>query len=385
VPRLLILLALCNLVIGSSAFVLGGIVVPLAQDLNVSVAAAGQAMTVYALATALLAPIALVATGAWPRKHALWTSMAVFALGNLICALAPNLALLLVGRAVMGVGAMFTPLAAGIAVASVEPQRRGRALAFVFLGMSLSYAIGVPIGAWLGLRFGWQVPVGLAAAASAACALGLLLVLPAHIQAPGASFAGLPQLLRRPAVLQILGLTLLYFVAIFVVFSYIGPVLRSLVPMSGELLSITLAIFGVAGVIGTLSGGWANDRFGSVRSLTVQLTVLGTMMALVPLTAGNYPAMLATFFIWGIAGFGMMAPQQSRLASLAPAQTPILLSLNTSMLYLGTALGAAVGGAVAGAVEFRNFAWVGVPFAIVGLAILRGGTTSALQPKEAAP
>jgi DHA1 family inner membrane transport protein len=384
VPRLLILLALCNLVIGSSAFVLGGIVVPLAQDLNVSVAAAGQAMTVYALATALLAPIALVATGAWPRKRVLWTSMALYALGNLVCALAPNLAVLLVGRAVMGVGAMFTPVAAGIAVASVEPARRGRALAFVFLGMSLSYVIGVPIGAWLGLRFGWHVPVGLAAAASAACAIGLLAILPAHIQAPGASFAGLPQLLGRPEVLRILGLTLLYFVAIFVVFSYIGPVLNALVPMSGETLSLTLAIFGVAGVIGTVSGGWANDRFGPMRSLTVQLAVLGTMMALVPLTAGHYPAMLATFFVWGIAGFGMMAPQQSRLAGLAPAQTPILLSLNTSMLYLGTALGAAVGGAVVGTVEFRHFAWLGVPFALLGLAILRGGTTSALQPKEAA-
>lgn len=383
-PRLLVLLALCNLVIGSSAFVLGGILVPLAQDLDVSVAAAGQAMTAYALSTALLAPVALVATGGWPRKRVLWASMAIFALGNLISALATSLAWLLAGRAVMGIGAMFTPVAAGIAVASVEPARRGRALAFVFLGMSLSYVIGVPVGAWLGLRFGWHVPVALAAAASAACSLGLLAVLPKEIQAPGASFAGLPHLLARPAVLQILGLTLLYFIAIFVVFSYIGPVLKALVPMDGEQLSITLAIFGVAGVIGTVSGGWANDRFGPKRSLTVQLTVLGTMMALVPLTQGHYPLMLAVFFAWGIAGFGMMAPQQSRLASLAPAQTPILLSLNTSMLYLGTALGAAVGGAVAGRVDFERFAWVGVPFALAGLAILRMGSTSSSQPQEAA-
>ena len=383
-PRLLYLLALCNLVIGSSAFVLGGILVPLADDLDVSVAAAGQAMTAYALATALLAPIALVATGRWPRKRVLWLSMAVFALGNLISALATSLPLLLAGRAVMGVGAMFTPVAAGIAVASVEPARRGRALAFVFLGMSLSYVIGVPIGAWLGLRFGWQVPVALAAAASALCSLGLLAVLPKDIEAPGATFAGLPRLLARPAVLQILGLTLHYFIAIFVVFSYIGPVLKALVPMSGERLSITLAIFGVAGVIGTVSGGWANDRFGPMRSLTVQLTLLGAMMALVPLTQGHYPLMLAVFFAWGIAGFGMMAPQQARLASLAPAQAPILLSLNTSMLYMGTALGAAVGGAVAGSVGFDRFAWVGVPFAIVGLAILRLGSRSVSQPKEAA-
>jgi MFS transporter, DHA1 family, inner membrane transport protein len=190
--------------------------------------------------------------------------------------------------------------------------------------------------------------------------------------------------LARPDVLRILAITLAYFVAIFVVFSYIGPVLRALVPLSGAGLSITLAIFGVAGVIGTVSGGWANDRFGPMRTLTVQLAVLGTMMALVPLTKGHYLPMLAVFFIWGIAGFGMMAPQQSRLAAVAPSQAPILLSLNSSMLYLGTALGAAVGGAVHGTVGFDRYAWVGVPFALAGLAILRWGTNSRPQPKEVA-
>lgn len=369
-PRLLIVFALCNLVIGTGAFVVTGLVVPMATDLGVSAAAAGQATTAYALATAVLAPAMLVATGTWSRKAALVLAMAIFAAGNALCALAPNLALLLAGRVLMGVGAMFTPVAAGIAVALVEPAKRGRALSLVFLGVSLSYVIGLPLGAWLGLGYGWRWPVALVAGIAAVSAVALAAALPRDIRAPGASFAGLPELLRRPGVAGVLVMTLLYFVAIFVVFSYIGPVLKALQPMGAGQISFTLMLFGLSGVIGTLVGGWENDRIGPVRTLWLHLSALALMMVLVPLTAGHYLAIVAVFFAWGIAGFGMMTPQQSRLAILSPAQAPLLLSLNTSMLYAGTALGAAIGGAAAPWVGFDKLAWVGVPFALAALVLL---------------
>jgi len=369
-PRLLYLLALCNLVIGTGAFVISGLLMPVAQSLQVSVAQAGQTMTAYALATAVLAPLALVLTGHWPRKRALCAGMAVFALGNALCATASDFSLLLVGRVMMGAGAMFTALAAGIAVALVDAERRGRALSLTFLGISLSYVIGLPLGAWLGFRFGWRWPVGLVAALGGASLAALIVLLPKDIAAPGASFRGLGALLTQRAVQWTLGLTLLYFTAIFLVFSYIGPVLQALVPMSAERLSVTLMLFGLSGVAGTLLGGWANDRFGPRPTLVVQLGLLGTMMALLPLTRGHYPLLVATLVTWGIAGFGMMAPQQSRLAVLAPAHAPILLSLNTSMLYLGTASGAAIGGAVSGHVGFAQMAWIGVPFALAGMVTL---------------
>jgi DHA1 family inner membrane transport protein len=369
-PRLLYLFTLCNLVIGTGAFIIAGILAPISGSLNVSVATAGQAMTVYALSTAVLAPLALVLTGGWPRKRALCFGMAMFAAGNALCALAASFPVLLLGRVLMGVGAMFTPIAAGIAVALVEPVRRGRALSLVFLGISLSYVVGLPLGAWIGFRFGWQWPIALVAALALVSGIALAVLLPKNIQAPGASFKGLGSLLSQAPVLWTLSLTLLYFVAIFLVFAYIGPVLQALYPMSSERMSLTLALFGLSGVIGTLIGGWANDRFGPRRSLTLQLALLGGTMVLVPLTKGHYPLLVTVFLVWGIAGFGMMAPQQSRLAVLSPAQAPVLLSLNTSMLYFGTALGAAIGGAVVGRVGFAHMAWVGVPFALAGLATL---------------
>ena len=366
-PRLLYLLALCNLVIGTGAFVLSGILQPLSDALGSSVASTGQAMTVYALATAVLAPLALVLTGRWPRRRALCFGLVVFALGNALCAIATSLGWLFAGRVLMGMGAVFTPLAAGIAVAVVEPAKRGRALSLVFLGMSMSYVIGVPLGAWLAFRFGWQWPFVLVACLSLLGVAALMVVLPKHLSAPGASFAGLPALLRQSAVWWTLSLTLLYFMAIFIVFSYIGPVLQSLSPMSHERLSVTLVIFGLAGVAGTLIGGWANDRFGTRRTLTVQMAVLGSMMALVPFTQGQHALMVSAFVVWGIAGFGMMTPQQSRLAALAPAQAPLLFSLNTSMLYFGTALGALAGDAFSAPLGMARLAWLGVPLAALGL------------------
>jgi MFS transporter, DHA1 family, inner membrane transport protein len=273
----------------------------------------------------------------------------------------------------MGMGAVFTPISGGIAVAMAPPALRGRALSLVFLGISLSYVVGTPLGAWLGLRYGWQWPVALVALGALAAALALAALLPEDLEAPGASLAGLPRLVAQPAVASVLVLTLLYFIAIFLVFAYIGPVLQALLPMSPERMSLTLMLFGLAGVVGTLVGGWANDRFGARRTLPVQLTVLATTMALVPLTQGHYALLVAVFTVWGVAGFGMMAPQQSRLAALAPAQTPMLLSLNASMLYLGTAAGAALGGAVAGSVGFARLPWVAAPFAFAGLVTLSLG------------
>ena len=384
-PRLLWLFCLVNLIVGSGAFVIGGILAPIAQDLQVSIPAAGQAMTAYALSTALLAPIALLATGGWPRKRTLLAALAAFTAGNIVCALATTLPLLLAGRVLMGLGAVFTPVAAGIAVALVEPQQRGKALSLVFLGMSLSYAIGVPLGTWLGLAHGWQVPIWVVIAACGVALAAMARWVPADIRAPGASFAGLGALLAQRDVLSVLLLTLLYFIAIFVVFSYIGPVLQALVPMGREQQALTLALFGLSGVAGTLMGGACSDRFGALRTLRVQLFVLGTTMLLLPLTAGSWPSLVATLLVWGCAGFGMMVPQQSRLAALAPAAAPLLLSLNTSMLYLGTAAGAIVGGAAALRLGFAQLAWAGAPFVACGLAIALAGHTlrpAAMMPRQ---
>ncbi|MES2976998.1 MAG: MFS transporter [Pseudomonadota bacterium] len=369
-PPILYFFAFCNLVIGSSAFVMGGILKPVSDSLGISIAAAGQTMTAYAVSTAVLAPLLIVLTAKWSRKRTVQLALALFTAGGAVCALAPDLSILLLGRVLMGAGAMFTAAVSALAVAMVPPALRGRALSITFLGMSISYAVGVPVGAWLGFEYGWRVPVGLSAVASFATLVLASWLIPAKLAGGGSGFGGFAAAALQPVVLRTWLRTLLYFIAIFSVFAYIGPVLQALNPMSSTQLSLTLALFGAAGVVGTLSGGWANDRFGSIRTMRVQLAVLVASMALLPLTQGHVLATLATLIVWGIAGFGIMAPQQSRLASLAPAQAPLLLSLNSSMLYVGTAFGAVVSGALLDRVGFAQLGWIGVPFGLLAIATL---------------
>ena len=190
----------------------------------------------------------------------------------------------------------------------------------------------------------------------------------------GPSLRGAAVLLRQRPVLAVFALTLVYFIAIFSVFSYMGPVLKSLKPMEPGLLSAVISLFGVAGVIGTLTGGRAADRLGPARSLSVSLSGLSLCLVLLPLTAGHLWSMVAVLMVWGVCGFSMMAPQQVRLAQLAGPDTPLALSLNNSMLYLGIAVGAAVGGAALTQVEPRYLPWVGAPFALVALIWLRWST-----------
>jgi DHA1 family inner membrane transport protein len=367
---LIALFSLANLVVGTGAFIISGILPAAAQGLGVGVPAAAQAMTVYALAAALLAQVLLVATGRWPRRRVLVGAMAMFTAGCAVCAVAPSLLVLLAGRAMMGAGAMFLAAAAGIVVALVAPHQRGKALAVVFMGMSLSYLTGLPLGTWLAETQGWRAPLWLVTACAALATLALRWLVPGGVQAPGASLQGIGVVLRQGPVMISLAITALYFAAVFTVFSFIVLVLRALTPMTAGELSLTLMLFGAAGLVGTLSGGYCTDRFGSRVALTSMLTLLASTMLVLPLTGGRPLLMTLVLLLWGAAGFGMMAPQQSRLAELAPAHGALLLSLNSSMLYLGMAVGAALGGLAAPWLGYARLSWVSAALVVVALGLL---------------
>jgi predicted MFS family arabinose efflux permease len=363
-PPVLWLFAFCNFVIGTGAFGLSGYLGPLSQGLGVSVSAAGQTMTAYALANALLAPFILWRTGAWARQRLMLLALGLFTLGAWLSALAPNLSTLMAGRVLMGMGAVFTPVAAGVAVALVAPQQRGKALSRTFLGMSLSYVLGMPVGAWLGLEFGWRWP--LVTVGSFGLLMWLLVArfVPRQVGGASAGFAGLGRLLRQREVVLTLGLTLLYFCGIFVVSAYMGPIQLAMNPLTATQLSWTLLALGLGGVTGTLLGGWTSDRFGPHRSLRWQVHTLLVCMAVAPFTAGHLWLTVAVFTLWSVCGFGMMTPQQSRLAEMGQGQTPMLMSVNASMVYIGTAIGAALGGAAIPWIGFVHLPWIGGLFVI---------------------
>jgi len=368
-PAILYFFAFCNLVIGSSAFVLGGILEPVSRALDVSLAATGQAMTAYALSTAILAPLIIMATVKWSRHAGIALALALFSMGCLISALAESLIGLIMGRIVMGAGAMFSAVASATAVGLVVPMLRGRALSLTNVGQGISYAIGVPVGTWLGLEFGWRLPLWLATGASLSILLLAWNWVPRQLHDAPPS-GSLRAAVGQWAVIRVWLRTLLLFVAIFAVFTYIGPVLVALDDLSAAGLAVVLAIFGLAGVAGTLAGGWANDRFGSIRVITYQLVVVGLMMVLLPYTQGQVVLTVLTLVIWGLHSFGSMVPQQSRLVMLASSQAPMLMSLNSSMLYIGSALGAVVGGLAMSKIGVGRLSWIGAPFVLLSLLTL---------------
>lgn len=365
-PALLYFFALCNLIIASSAFVLGGILEPVSQALNVSLAATGQAMTAYALGAAVVAPMLILSTGRWSRRATILLALGLFSLGSLASALAPSLGWLMVGRVIMGAGVMFTAAASATAVSLVAPAQRGQALAITNLGQSISYAVGVPIGTWIGLQLGWRWPLWLAAVSSLLVWLLASRLLPRNIQVQVAT-GSLRSAAGQAAVWRVWLRTLLMFTAIFGVFTYIGPVLQELGELNANELSIVLALFGCGGVIGTLMGGWAADRLGVLQTLALQLSIVTLMLGLLPLTQGHPVLLTLAMVTWSINSFGSMTPQQSRLIGLAPAQAPMLMSLNSSMLYVGAALGAAAGGSLIGVIGMTQLPWLAVPFLVLAL------------------
>lgn len=369
-PPLLAWFALCNFVLGTGAFGLSGYLGPLADDLGIPIGLAGQTMTAYALANALLAPLVMVWTRHWSRRRLMLSALGLYGAGALLCVLSPSFGVLMLGRVLMGVGAVFTPVAAGVAVGMVAAAQRGRALSRTFLGMSLSYVLGMPLGAWVGLALGWRWPLALVAVLALGLVWWMARQLPAEAVGEAPPATPLRGLLAQGDITLALGFTLLYFTAIFTVSAYMGPVQMALNPLSATGLSGVLMCIGLAGVAGTLLGGWASDRVGPRRTLFVLAGVMTTMMLLLPLTAGTLLATVLVCGLWSLCGFGMMTPQQARLAEQAFSQAPMLMSLNASMVYIGTALGSAVGGWAIPHTGFAQLAWVGAGFALLAWASL---------------
>jgi len=365
-------LALGSFATGSGLLVVAGIVPRIATDLHVSIAAGGQVITVFSLAFALLAPLLAACTGRIPRRPLLIAALALFVFANLLSALAPTYASLLATRIVAAAAmALYTPNAAAVAANLVPPRYRGRALAIVLGGMSLATIFGVPLGTAVGSWLGWRATFATVAAIGACALVGLALALPAVHALPPASLAERLALLRRPAVLGNLAVTMLTTGGIIGLYTYLATVLAHTAGVRGALLAVVLLVYGLGGGLGTGISGRAVDRFGALRVLVAALSVIVLTEALVPLATTAATASLL-LFVWGAAGWAFSIPQQYRLLALAPAQPSVAVSLHTSASYLGQAIGAALAGAALGrlAPSPERLALFGAASVALGLVVL---------------
>lgn len=356
---LLNMLALGNFVVGMGAFVVIGVVSPIARGLSVSNAEAGMVLTSYALAYALLSPVGAALTGQLPRRTVLSAALFLFCLGSLLSALSTSLTLLIASRVMVALGAaLYTPLSAGVAVAVSPPGERGRALARVFAGITLAQVVGVPLGAWAAYRFGWQAPFFITAALAGICVAVLIRAIPPGLQAPGGHVSGILPALRDRRLMIAVTFTATLMAAVYVVFTYFGPLIEASAGLNPEARTAYLVLFGVGAVCGNLMGGYLSDRAGPRRTL---LLVCAVQILALPLFSVMpwHPLLLGGLvLLWSSFAWCFMPAQQSRLVSIAPQASALALALNAAMIYAGIAIGSAISG--------RLLAWQGL--GILGLA-----------------
>jgi len=334
-----------NVVTGCSVLAPAGMLGELASGLDVSIRTAGLLITFGAIVLCVGSPVTAWLTSRIERRTLLTATIAVLALGNFASALAPDYASLLAIRLVMlGVGALYTPQAAGAGALIVPEEKRGSTIAYIFLGWSLAAAVGLPAITFIASRYGWQAVYG--AIGLIGCLSFLLLVwrLPRGLMGAPVDLKTWTAIGRNPMILSLLLITTLQMSGQFVVFTYMGPLLARLTGAGPDPIALVFACYGACGVIGTFIGSRIVDSWGAWRTSLLFMWVLLAGLAGWALTAGIYPLMAVSVAIWGIGFASTNSMQQVRLVGAAPALASASVSLNTSALYIGQATGSAIGG-----------------------------------------
>ena len=346
-PLLIPLLSLGNFVIGVAGFAIVGILEPLGQDMGRSAASAGQLLTVYALAYAVLSPVMVALTGQVGRRRVLAAAVVLVSLAALISAIAPSFTVLNIGRIVAAAGAgIYTPIAAAVAAALYPEEQRAKVLAAVFFGLTISQVIGVPAGSWLAYSFGWRWAFWMI------FAMGLPLIwmiwrrVPAGLRFQPVSMTDLGQVLQQGRMMLAVMFTASFLGAIYVLYTYIAPLLSEAMGLGRNGIALVLLVFGLGAVGGNIMGGILADRLGWRITLIFLCVCQMLIMPVYSLLPFAMPYLLGLSFLWSLFGWGFMAGQEARLISGAGAQAPVVLALNAAAIYIGAAIGSAIGGVV---------------------------------------
>ncbi|MEW9304925.1 MFS transporter [Labrys neptuniae] len=375
--RTLTWLALGAFAIGSEGLMIAGILPRIAEDLGIPVGHAGHLVTIFALAYAVGSPLIAVATARWERRTLLITAMVVFSLANLAAAFATGFLTLAASRIVLALSAgTFMPAAFAYGAMSVEPAKRGRALSFIYTGMTVALVIGVPLGTAIAAHLGWRATFGMVAAMSLLVLAGIVLKLPAVSGPPAPGLADRLAVARRSDVLEVIGLTVVVLAGAFGVYTFIGAYLETVLGASPEAVAGFLILAGLAGAAGNTLGGHAADRWNHRRFLTLVLTVLVVSFGILPLIPAFLPGLAGwigaglVLVLWGLFGWAFPAVQQVRLLAIDQRLASVVLALNASAIYLGTAAGAAVGAVVVERYSVQAIGWVGAGTEVLALAFL---------------
>lgn len=369
-PLPLFALAVAAFGIGTTEFVIMGLLPDVARDLGVSIPAAGMLVSGYALSVTIGAPIVALLTAKLPRKTTLLGLMGVFILGNLLCALAPDYWSLMAARVLTALchGAFFG-IGAVVAAGLVPRHQRSRAIALMFSGLTLANVLGVPFGTALGHVAGWRATFGAIVPIGIAAALAIAFILPRDREAPAGDLLSEFSVLRKPQVLLAMALSVLSSVSLFSVFTYITPILETVSGLTPQGVTTALLLFGVGITVGNLFGGRLAD-WRLMPAVMASFTALAVVCAGFGLAAPMMVPAVVAMVLWGVVQFSLGAPLQTRVVDQAHEAPNLASTLNQGAFNLGNAVGAWLGGAaITAGMPYGQIPYLGAAVAVVGLAV----------------
>ncbi|MFE0757387.1 MFS transporter [Inquilinus sp. NPDC058860] len=369
-PLPLFALAVAAFGIGTTEFVIMGLLPDVARDLGVSIPAAGMLVSGYALSVTIGAPIVALMTARLPRKTTLLGLMGVFILGNLMCALAPDYWSLMAARVLTALchGAFFG-IGAVVAAGLVPRHQRSRAIALMFSGLTLANVLGVPFGTALGHVAGWRATFGAIVPIGIAAALAIAFILPRDREAPAGNLLSEFSVLRKPQVLLAMALSILSSVSLFTVFTYITPILETVSGLTPQGVTTALLLFGVGITVGNLFGGRLAD-WRLMPAVMMSFTALAVACAGFGLAAPMMVPAVTAMVLWGVVQFSLGAPLQTRVVDQAHEAPNLASTLNQGAFNLGNAAGAWLGGAaITAGMPYGQLPYLGAAVAVIGLAV----------------
>lgn len=376
-PIALLALTLSAFAIGTTEFVIVGLVPTIAQDLSVSLPSAGLLVSLYALGVAIGAPVLTALTGRWSRKHVLLSVMTLFVIGNVLAWMAPSYGSLITARILTGLAhGVFFSIGSTIATGLVSKDKEASAIAIMFTGLTVALVTGVPLGTWIGQNFGWRATFMVVAVLGFIALIGSALLIPKNLkQSAPARISQQLSVLTQPRLLLVYAMTTVGYGGTFTAFTYLAPILQQVSGFDASAVGLIMLVYGVSVAFGNIWGGRLADRLGPIKALSYIFAALAAVLLVFTFTASNSVAAVLTILVWGAFAFGNVPGLQVYVVQLAEKYTPnavdVASGLNIAAFNVGIALGSILGGVIIERMSLMDTAWIGAIIVVIALILTR--------------
>ncbi|CAN7230890.1 MFS transporter [Acidovorax delafieldii] len=374
-PIALLALTLSAFAIGTTEFVIVGLLPTVAADLSISIPSAGLLVSLYALGVAIGAPVLTALTGKLPRKALLLALMALFTAGNLLAWQAPSYETLVAARILTGLAhGVFFSIGSTIATGLVPREKAASAIAIMFTGLTVALVTGVPLGTFIGQHFGWRETFLAVSTLGAAAFIGSALFVPRNLaHTPPASLLQQAKVLAEPRLLLVYAKTAIGYGGTFIPFTFLAPILTDISGFSAGSVGWVMLVYGVSVAVGNLWGGKLADRLGPIPALRIIFALLAAVLLLLQFTAPHPWLAVGTVLLWGAVAFGNVPGLQVYVVKQAERFTPqavdVASGLNIAAFNLGIAGAAWAGGLIVRHLGLQHTPWIGALVVLVSLAL----------------